>query len=75
LSILRAEHLEKTFGGTAAGSARVAALADLAVDATIEGVAKSVTTAINFVPYIAYGMAGGTAASDTRIMSFDCDYA
>lgn len=66
-----------TPAGTSAAeyeAARVAAIADLAVDASIEAVPESMTTAINFVPYIAYGMAGAAAASDTRIMSFETDY-
>jgi hypothetical protein len=63
-------------GSTAAEyeAARVAAIADLATDATWAGTAFSVTTAINFVPYIAWGMAGSTAISDTTIMHFECDY-
>jgi hypothetical protein len=55
-------------------AARVAAIADLATDATWAGTALSATTAINFIPYIAYGMAGGAAISDTRIMHFEADY-
>lgn len=53
-------------------AARVAAIADLAVDATLT--AGTVTTGLTLVPTISYGMAGGAAASDTRIMSFECSY-
>jgi hypothetical protein len=53
---------------------RVAAIADLATDATWAGTAFSVTTAVNFVPYIVWGMAGGAAISDTRLLSWDCGY-
>jgi hypothetical protein len=53
-------------------AARVAAIADLAVDAT--WTAGTVTTGLTLIPSIAYGMAGGAAASDTTIMSFECSY-
>jgi hypothetical protein len=51
---------------------RVAAIAALAADAA--WAAGTVTTAITVVPSIAYGMAGGAAKSDTRLMSFECSY-
>lgn len=51
---------------------RLAAIADLTADAS--WTASTVTTAITVVPYIAYGMAGGTAISDTRLMSWEVSY-
>jgi hypothetical protein len=53
-------------------AARVAAIADLAADAS--WTAGTVTTGLTLIPNIAYGMAGGTDISDTRLMSFECSY-
>lgn len=55
-------------------AARVAAIANLATDASIVAVPKTMTSAAEFVPYIVYGMAGGTDVSDTRLMSFEASY-
>jgi hypothetical protein len=60
-------------GATAAQTqaAVAVAYANLATDATIAGTAFSATTAIEFVPYIVVGMAGGTDISTTRLCKFE----
>lgn len=52
-------------------AARLAAIADLATDVTIEATAHTCTTGIVHVPSIIVG-ASGAGACDWRLMSFEC---
>ena len=80
MSILRAEHLEKTFGGTAAGSARVAALdrVDLAVEqgefVAITGASGSgKSTLLHLLGGIARPTAGSVLLEGVDLASLDDD--
>jgi ABC-type lipoprotein export system ATPase subunit len=80
VSILRAEHLEKTFGGTAAGSARVAALdrVDLAVEqgefVAITGASGSgKSTLLHLLGGIARPTSGSVLLEGVDLASLDDD--
>ena len=80
MSILRAEHLEKTFGGTTTGSARVAALdrVDLAVEqgefVAITGASGSgKSTLLHLLGGIARPTAGSVFLEGVDLASLDDD--